>query len=63
MAFQIHEMLVTTVDTNVGGGPHVLLFWINVFLMEQMLFKAFKSPPLKILCCHLAKNPVIKNNT
>ena len=38
----------------------MLLFWIYAFLMEQMLFKAFKSLPLKILCCHLAINPVIK---
>ena len=39
-------MLVSTV-ANIGGGPHVLLFLINSFLMEKMQFNAFKfSTPL-----------------
>ena len=36
MAFYIDEMSVPTVGPNIAGGPHVLLFFINAFPLEQM---------------------------
>ena len=35
MAFEIDEMLVSTVNPIIGGGPHVLLFLINAFLIKK----------------------------
>ena len=36
MAFEIDEMLVSTVNPIIGGGPHVLLFFINAFLYKKI---------------------------
>ena len=36
--------MLPTVNTKIGGGPHVLLFLINAIPVELLQFKAFKSP-------------------
>ena len=36
MAFEIDEMLVSTVNPIIAGGPHVLLFFINAFLYQKI---------------------------
>ena len=56
--------MLPTVNPNIGGGPHVLLFLINAIPVELMQFKAFKSPSFEnIYVLPLGENPVTKNIT